>query len=340
MIFFLINFNLLAKNTNLITPGELEIKELNKNEKEKLQSTEYHQTVGIPENQYKGSLRFTEGEEEIYLKDIALFFGIGMRMTSLRETRLEASSIPERSPNTDYFFNSTSSWNYDLNYNYFISTGFYWRNGIRIEFEYSPSVFTTKNYANGFGKMKESNSNKETVFNQYLQTSGIFSQKNYKYNDEDKKVTILSDNVVPFAELSVKTFMINLILEKSLIKAKVKPYIGFGAGFIQTDFTNLVTENNKNKLPGIQAMVGFSYPLAENKLNLYVGYKGVMALGKFEYSFSRITGVGGYTELIAEGSEVFHNFEDGIYYDPFITEVTETYSYISHNIDIGFRFYF
>ena len=48
----------LYATTRLVAPEELEIEQLNKEQKNKLQNVQYTETLAIP-NQYKGKLKYT-----------------------------------------------------------------------------------------------------------------------------------------------------------------------------------------------------------------------------------------------------------------------------------------
>ncbi|MDD2839858.1 MAG: hypothetical protein PHY80_01880 [Rickettsiales bacterium] len=112
----------------LSTPYDLEIDQLNQEEKDKLKNINYSQTVGMPK-QYKGKLKYTEGKEDIRLKDVRAYFGIGGRFTVAKDTKIKYSAT-----------NDETNINFTTNFNYFASAGLYWRNGIRTEFEYSEAA--------------------------------------------------------------------------------------------------------------------------------------------------------------------------------------------------------
>lgn len=303
--------------TRLIAPGDVDIQELNTEEKDKLQNVQYQESVGIP-TQYKGKLKNTEGKEEIHFKDLRLFLGVGGRYTFANNITLNSSLN-----STSEYFNKKNQWKYDGNFNYFASLGVYWRNGIRIEFEYSQMTLETNNFAS---KFKPYN-NGTIPFNQYLQTNATLQEVielNGRYNR-------LIGNDIPLVELSVKTYMMNFIFEKSTAKSKIRPYVGFGLGLINGDMESLVNEGSSSVFGG-QVLAGVSYPFAKGALVLYLGYRGIFSTD-MEQTFTRITGVNGYN-----GN--FFNENNYFYYNPVLERSAEKYKIMLHNVDLGIRFFF
>ncbi|HSQ97200.1 MAG TPA: hypothetical protein VLL98_00595 [Rickettsiales bacterium] len=194
-------FNANAK-VRLATPEDLEIEQLNKDEKDRLKNINYSETVGMP-NQYKGKLKYTEGVEEVRLKDVRIYIGVGGRATFARDEILK----PKESEYTN------TNLNFNSDFNYFGSIGLYWRNGIRTEFEYSATA----------------------IDGDATDTSGF-----YTYNEDDSTYTY-SDKVK--FDLKIDTYMLNLILEKTQAKTAIKPYVGFGIGMASANFEGLVSNS-------------------------------------------------------------------------------------------------
>lgn len=312
-------------NTYLTIPSELETEELNKDEKQKFQSIQYNETLAMPQ-QYKGELKHKEGVEEIYLKDVRLYLGFGGRYSFLENITLSADKDP---PDTTYY-TKTHHWKYDPDFNYYASVGLYWRNGIRIDFEYSQSVFESEDYGNSFNRYQYNN----IIFNQYLQTTGVLTTK--INTQTDKTYTILTDNMYPITELTIKTYMINFIMERVYSLQRIKPYLGVGVGILEGDMTSLVSDK-ASRVPAIQVMLGISYPITkDDSVILYLGYRGIFAK-ELEQTFTRITGVSFANVPDNERVEADRPFNGTSYYNPVFVKSKERYSYKTNNIDFGFK---
>ena len=313
-IFFLcllVTGNLFA-SVRISVPYDLETIELNKDQRDKLQNVKNQQSLSMPE-QYKGPLKYTEGEEEIKISDVALYLGIGGRYTSVND--IELTSNLDLTGNNIYF-NKLNKWKMDSNFNFFASAGLYWRNGFRIELEYSEMTIDTANYGEDFARYK-AGLGSGIIFNQYLQHAATISNTD--------NVTRLYNNMLPVAELSLKTYMLNFIFEKTKADSKIRPYLGFGFGMVNGDFSSLVNEGG-SKVFGAQGMVGLSYVIAPEQVVAYLGYR-ILYMQEMEQTFTRVIGS--------------NNFDGNIYYDPIFKESTETYQVpVLHNIDLGLRFFF
>jgi hypothetical protein len=119
----------------LSTPDDLEIEQLNKDEKDKLENINYSETIGIP-RQYTGKLKYTDGTKDVRFIDGRVYFGAGGRYSMVSNTKL--------TPKTSSY--SKVDMNFKKDFNYFGSIGFYWDNGIRTEFEYSKSSVDTNSF--------------------------------------------------------------------------------------------------------------------------------------------------------------------------------------------------
>ena len=308
----------------LTTPEDMEIEQLNKEEKAKLQNIQYTETVAIP-NQYKGKLKYTEGKEEVHLKDARLFLGVGGRYTFSSDITLKS----DQDINSPYF-NKKNTFELDDNFNFYASAGLYWRNGIRLELEYSQMTLNTSDYGKNFARYDNG-----IIFNQYLQKTANLSSYTSIINGETQTYTALTDNMLPTVDLSIKTYMFNFIFEKTNIKSKLRPYIGFGVGLVEGDFTTLET-NDTSRVLGGQVMVGLSYPFVEEQLVLYLGYRGIFAR-TMEQTFTRVVGVSldGVPQLVSNTA-----FNGNVYYNPQLVESKEKFNFQAHNIDLGIRFFF
>ncbi len=313
-IFFicLLFVNNLFATVRIAVPYDLETTELNKEQRDKLQNIKNQESISMPE-QYKGPLKYTEGEEEVKLRDVALSLGIGGRYTFIND--IELTSNLDLTGSATYF-NKINKWKMKNNFNFFASAGLYWRNGFRIELEYSEMTIDTANYGEDFARYN-SGLGAGIIFNQYLQHAAIIS--NYD------GITRLSNNMLPVAELSLKTYMLNFIFEKTKVNSKVRPYLGFGFGMVNGDFSSLVNEGG-SKVFGAQAMVGLSYVISPEQVVAYLGYR-ILYMKEMEQTFTRLIGA--------------NNFDGNVYYDPVFKQSTETYQVpILHNIDLGFKFFF
>lgn len=302
----LFTFNSYARTTTLNTPYNLDTKRLNEDEKYKLQNLQYTGTGNTPV-QYKGKLKYTEGKEEVHIKDARLYMGVGARYSLTNTIEMQAQEIPTSAT----YFDDKSKWDFDNNLNYFASAGLYWRNGFRMEFEYSKMTLDTNNFAENFPKMGN------TIFNQYLQTSA--------YTLTIGADTYLLDNMANIVELSIETYMFNFIFEKSMITAKIRPYIGFGVGLVKGDMISLVTDK-PSFVPGGQFMIGLSYPFSKGALVAYLGYRAIFAK-EMEQEFTRITDADSLSDA-------------GTYTNPVYVKSKENFTYRSNNLDLGIKFFF
>lgn len=314
----------LYASVRLTTPEDLKIEQLNKEQKEKFQNIDYTETLAIP-NQYKGKLKYTEGKEEVHLKDVRLFFGAGGRYTFSGDTTL-TSDLNENEVGSPGYFNKKNNLKFDDNFNFYASAGLYWRNGIRLEFEYSQMTLTTNNFGKNFKRYDNG-----IIFNQYLQRTGVLNT----YGTGMNKYTALTNNMLPKLDFSVKTYMVNFIFEKTNIRSKIRPYIGFGAGLVEGDIETLKNDGASRVLGG-QVMVGLSYPISEDQLVLYLGYRGIFSQ-KMEQTFTRITNVSLENVPSNISSEAFNG---KTYYNPNMVQSKEKYDFQAHNIDFGIRFFF
>lgn len=307
-------------DVNLTTPEDLDIKQLNKEQRDKLQNVEYTETLAIP-NQYKGKLKYTEGKEEVHLKDARLVFGVGGRYTFSNEITLDS----DQNINSEYF-NKKNTFKIDDNFNFYASAGLYWRNGIRLEFEYSQMTLNTSDFGKHFATYDG------IIFNQYLQKTGNISTQGGILTEQ---YTTLTNNMLPTLDFSVKTYMVNFIFEKTNIKSKLRPYIGFGLGLVEGDITTLENEG-ESRVFGGQVMVGLSYPFVEDQLVMYLGYRGIFST-QMEQTFTRITGVSldNVPGIVSNTA-----FDGDTYYNPEFVKSKEKFDFQAHNIDLGIRFFF
>lgn len=309
-LFFISNTYAAAK---FVIPYDLTTEELNKDQRGKFQSLQNQQSLSMP-NQYKGKLKYTKGEEEIKLTDVAFFVGAGGRYSLTNDVELE-SDLNYNSNST--YFNKLNKWKMDNNINFYASGGLYWRNGFRIELEYSEMTLETSNYGRNFKKYSSSGMGDRIIFNQYLQTSSTLTSDGANYT--------LTNNMLPVAELSVKTYMLNFIFEQVSAASKLRPYAGFGFGMVSGNFSSLVNDGESNVL-GAQALVGLSYAIKENKLSLYLGYRALF-VQDMEQTFTRIISAS--------------SFNGTTYYNPTFVQSKEKFNFPNiHNIDFGFRFFF
>lgn len=313
----IVSLNTVDARTIATTPYELETKSLNKDEKVKLKNIQYKEATEIPQ-QYKGKLKYTEGTEDVYFKDAKMYFGFGGRYSILQSADMQSTSdLPTGASST--YFNKKNTWDFDRNFNFFGSLGVYWRNGIRVELEYSESTFDTNNYASSFASYTGT-SGKANIFNQYLQKSA----KQTTGTKSGVSYVALTGNTLPIVEFSVKTYMLNFIFEKSMIKSKIKPYVGFGVGMVSGNMESLTNGGASNVLGG-QGMVGLSYAVVPDIANLYLGYR-VIVSQKMEQTFKRVYGA--------------DDFDGTTYTNPKIMDSKEEFNYFTHNIDFGLKFFF
>ena len=313
VLFFLFLFVFISLNTNadvkLSVPYDLDVEELNKEEKDKLQNTNYSETIGIPQ-QYKGKLKYTEGVPDVRLRDFRGYFGVGGRYSFVANTNMkEVGDTP-----TSYYFNKNEKWKFKNNFNFFVSAGLYWVNGVRLEFEYSEMTAETDNFGKDFSSMNG------YKFNQYLQEKANITTTNILGTE----TTYLTNNSYPLIQFSIKTYMMNFVFENVNAKSKLRPYVGIGGGVVVGDMANLRT-NKKSVVPGGQIMVGLSYPISEQVLVAYLGYRAVVAK-EMSQTFTRIYDA--------------EDYNGKTYKNPQMMQVKEKFRYTSQSVDLGFRFFF
>lgn len=311
LFFSFLSFPILSvrADVKLSVPYDLDIEELNKEEKDKLQNTNYSETVGIPK-QYKGKLKYTEGVPEVRLRDFRGYFGIGGRYSFVANTNMKEVGDTPTSP----YFNKNEKWEFKNNFNFFASAGLYWVNGVRLEFEYSEMTAETDNFGKNFASMNG------YKFNQYLQEKANITTTNILGTE----TTSLTNNSYPLIQFSIKTYMMNFVFENVNAKTKLKPYVGIGGGVVVGDMANLRTDG-KSVVPGGQIMVGLSYPISEQVLVAYLGYRLVVAK-EMSQTFTRVYDA--------------EDYNGKTYTNPKMTQVKEKFKYSSQSIDLGFRFFF
>ena len=312
-LFFLLLFVGISLNVNadvkLSVPYDLDVEQLNKEEKDKLQNTNYSETIGIPQ-QYKGKLKYTEGAPDVRLRDFRGYFGVGGRYSFVASTNMdEVGNTP-----TSSYFNKNEKWKFKNNFNFFVSAGLYWINGVRLEFEYSEMTAETDNYGENFPSMNG------YKFNQYLQEKSQITTTNISGTEN----TYLTNNSYPLIQFSIKTYMMNFIFENVNAKSKLRPYVGIGGGIVVGDMANLKTDK-KSVVPGGQIMIGLSYPISEQVLVMYLGYRAVIAK-EMSQTFTRV--------YKAE------DYDGKTYKNPRMMQVKERFRYTSQSVDLGFRFFF
>lgn len=309
LFIFVFTFLNAKADVKLSVPYDLDIEELNKEEKDKLQNTNYSETIGIPQ-QYKGKLKYTEGVPEVRLRDFRGYFGIGGRYSFVSNTNMKEVGDTPTSP----YFNRNEKWKFKNNFNFFASAGLYWVNGVRLEFEYSEMTAETDNFGKDFSSMNG------YKFNQYLQEKANITTTNILGTE----TVYLTNNSYPLIQFSIKTYMMNFIFENSNAKSKLKPYVGIGGGIVVGDMANLRTDG-KSIVPGGQIMVGLSYPISEQVLVAYLGYRAVVAK-EMSQTFTRIYDA--------------EDYNGKTYKNPQMMQVKEKFRYTSQSVDLGFRFFF
>lgn len=298
-----------SADVKLSVPYDLDVEELNKEEKDKLQNTNYSETIGIPQ-QYKGKLKYTEGVPDVRLRDFRGYFGVGGRYSFVAKTNMKEVGDTPTSP----YFNKNEKWKFKNNFNFFVSAGLYWVNGVRLEFEYSEMTAETDNFGKDFSSMNG------YKFNQYLQEKANITTTNILGTE----TTYLTNNSYPLIQFSIKTYMMNFVFENVNAKSKLRPYVGIGGGVVVGDMANLRT-NRKSVVPGGQIMVGLSYPISEQVLVMYLGYRAVVAK-EMSQTFTRVYGA--------------EDYNGKTYKNPQMTQVKERFRYTSQSVDLGFRFFF
>lgn len=309
LFIFVFTFLNAKADVKLSVPYDLDIEELNKEEKDKLQNTNYSETIGVPQ-QYKGKLKYTEGVPEVRLRDFRGYFGIGGRYSFVSNTNMKEVGDTPTSP----YFNRNEKWKFKNNFNFFASAGLYWVNGVRLEFEYSEMTAETDNFGKDFSSMNG------YKFNQYLQEKANITTTNILGTE----TVYLTNNSYPLIQFSIKTYMMNFIFENSNAKSKLKPYVGIGGGIVVGDMANLRTDG-KSIVPGGQIMVGLSYPISEQVLVAYLGYRAVVAK-EMSQTFTRIYDA--------------EDYNGKTYKNPQMMQVKEKFRYTSQSVDLGFRFFF
>ncbi len=258
---------------------------------------------------YRGELEFDETTQDVDIMDARFYLGAGGKFNITNDLTLNSNLDLIGS---DIYFEKENTWEMDNNFSYYISGGLYWLNGVKIEFEYSEMLLETSNYGQNFRRYVGSGPGNGEIFNQYLQVGHEI------FNNE------LRDNVLPLAELSLRTYMVNFIFEKVTAKHKVKPYFGFGVGMATGDITTLVNEGASSAVAA-QVLVGLSYPFIEN-MSIYLGYRGLY-VGELEQTFTRVVSA--------------NDFDGSTYYNPTFEQSTEKYDIpVNHSVSLGFKFFF
>lgn len=309
LIFYILFIGNAFAIVRLSIPSDIETEKLNKEQRDRLQNIQYIESIGMP-RQYKGKLKNTKGKEEIRLVDVGFIMGVGGSYSIIKDITLNSNL--EEQPGYRYF-NKKNTWKMKNNFSFYASGGLYWRNGIRIELEYSQMKVETDDY----GKNFETYGSTSIIFNQYLQNTGVIT--------DNSSGSLLTNNMVPVAELQIKTYMINFIFEQTNINSKIRPYIGFGIGMVDGNFDTLKNEGSDIVLGG-QAMVGLSYAFENEKSAVYLGYRALI-VQDMEQTFTRIVGA--------------TNFNGTTYYNPVLIKSKEKFKFPNtHNIDFGIKFFF
>jgi hypothetical protein len=330
LILFLFISSIIFARTKLIYPTNVkDMQELNKEEEDKLKniSIKRSSTIDIPE-QYKGSLKFTESEPDANWRDFRVMLGFSALISFIPDFEMKAIDEPISIPSVPGNFTKSATWSSPVNYSYSLMAGIYWINGVRFEFDYSKKTLEIKNFTNGFKKVNDTIWG-DVIFNEYLQKSATITR--YLTEDGIEEHDRLSGNMLPLVEITVQTYMGNIILEQVYAKSKFRPYIGIGAGLVSVDASSLETDGAFTTIGG-QFLVGFSYPITlEEKIIIFLGYRGVF-FPTVKQKMKRVTGV----NCIANGTCV----ADGVYYNPIIEEIEQKYNIQFHNFDLTARFMF
>ncbi|MDR2527018.1 MAG: P44/Msp2 family outer membrane protein [Rickettsiales bacterium] len=338
--------------TRLVYPEEMEVKELNAEEKDKLKSIKTgksikdNSTLGVPE-QYKGPLKYAEPEQRAYLKDFRIEVGFGGSVSMFPTLKMKTiTDLTYTQPS--YNIGKEQEWEMPKNYNYNASLGLYWINGVRLEFEYKKMTIENKKFTNGFNNTCKGNdtnqpcNNSSYPLNVYLQKGSVLESKTYKIQDINHSYTQLSKNMQPIVNITVSTYMANIILEQVYVKSKARPYLGVGVGVASVNMSSLVNKGASN-IPALQVMIGLSYPLADEKVALYIGYRGLF-MQKIKQTFTRIVGTS--CPDAASGVECntdgigYSEKDNGFYYNPEFEDSEQEYNIASHDISATVRFFF
>lgn len=259
--------------------------------------------------QYKGELKNVRRKDEFRLYDARWYGGLG-----LRYSMMDKSKMSKDSSRTDAQIQGetgqSSTVHYDENEidlegagGFFGSLGMYWTNGLRMELEYSQTKYDSSSLEE-FRFTETASSNNGKVW-EYLHNNAI------------------NVNTIPITELEfdVKTIMFNVLYEPFKYDSKLTPYIGAGTGLVITDVESLPNDGSAKGL-GFQGMVGLSYKMGYDGA-MYLGYRYVRA-DDLEQTFKRVV-------------QVSYSSPN---YTAYTIQSKETYDYVSHNIEAGFRFFF
>ncbi|GMO60042.1 MAG: hypothetical protein Ta2D_05640 [Rickettsiales bacterium] len=289
--------------TRLIYPDNVEVKELNKEETAKFQTLS-DEDENSQIQQYKGPLKFTEMEPEPHLDEYAMYISFSANVNYVPSIKLEDSSpntIPYSDNGTTHYQTSydwiLSKSITDNKFSYSAGIGLYWINGVMIELEYSDMNIEITDFLKGADIIEYGENTKDDygywdfkttgsmVLNEFMQTSAVLTKEENTYqigvDSAGAPVTQtdtyfkISGNTIPILQLRAKNYFVNMILEQAYVKSKIRPYLGFGVGFTDITIANLAGASKPDRVMSGQVMIGFSYPISENKLNLYFGYKGV-----------------------------------------------------------------
>ncbi|GMO58470.1 MAG: hypothetical protein Ta2D_04230 [Rickettsiales bacterium] len=290
--------------TRLIYPDDIQVIELNQEETSKFQTlSDEDETSQI--QQYKGPLKFTEMEPEAHPDEYAIYITFSANLNYVPNIKIQ-DSFPDTIPYSD---NGTTHYqpSYDWilskrftdpKFSYSLGMGLYWINGVMIEFEYGDMNIEVTDFLRGGDTIEYGENTRDEygywnfettgsmVLNEFMQTSanleiienkyqvGVYQDTGQPIEQTDKFYRI-SGNTIPILQLRAKSYFANMILEQTYAKSKLRPFLGIGVGITDITIANLVGASESDKVIAGQVMIGFAYPISENKLNLYFGYKGV-----------------------------------------------------------------
>ncbi|MDR3290205.1 MAG: hypothetical protein LBT02_02880 [Rickettsiales bacterium] len=334
LLLFLLNVTNINAATRLFYPDGLKTESLNKDDEAKFSSANNTED-GIP-NQYKGELKYTEVEPESRLDEGHIVIHFGSNMSYVPTIKIKA-----KDEISGDHFHSSQNWKMsksltDMYFSYNFGIGLYWLNGLIIEFEYSQTMLDIITFTDNFDKIEISSddgTSKKIPFNEYLQTGAVLETMN--------GIEILKGNTAPLLELNIKSYFLNVTMEQTVPKDRIRPYFGFGFGFSDARIVNLVGDTGK-LIPSGQIFVGFVYPLSEGKANLYFGYKGFF-MTKIKKKFTRVvkgscdgTDGSGFESVTCGGGIDF----EGTIYNPEFETTEHEYNFSSHNFNVTSRFFF
>jgi opacity protein-like surface antigen len=255
--------------------------------------------------QYKGELKKVRRKDEFELMEGRFYGGVGLRVSSMKDIKLE-----KEAKRTDAQIQAetgqSSTVYYDENkLDFDMETGFYGSLGIY----WRNGLRTELEYAQ---TTYEDNS-----LSQFQFANGSDKVWEYLHNNS------INVNSIPInrLEFDVKTVMWNFIYEPFKYDSKVTPYIGAGAGLVIADIKSLPNDGS-DKAFGWQGMAGLAYKMG-NSGSMYLGYRYIQS-SELEQTFTRVVQVSGSSPN----------------YTPYTIQSKESYEYIAHSIDVGFRFFF